>query len=340
MDLLDRLPDFHRWRLTRCAACGHEQAFEADWFERWGRGEEVCPSCGVDCTAKDATRVEADPADPALDDSLVLNLSWWHTSTYADWPSGDFDPTSRLDEATRQRMGGDEALERWAGRQKDKALHIGTYEAAVQNMLRRIDSQGDAGQAFYLYRVRLRPDLIMGAGCDDELVDFVGDVALHQACPPGIDAARYVNSHEDPGGISLALGRDAIHSVQRLQIPLHSPARVSWRESALKGLTGASAQPIPVVEPDNELIRLRRKLHQAPMMTSKRKQEQTRIRDEVTAHLPAGVRELVHVAVDVDDSLDPAQWCDHLAAVLQLLDDPGVVISTGREATPTSVSDQ
>ncbi|MGB5937356.1 MAG: hypothetical protein WBG76_16020, partial [Ornithinimicrobium sp.] len=92
MDLVDRLPDFYRSRLARCVACGHEQAFDADWFERWSHGDEACPSCGVDCTAEDATRVEADPADPALDDSQVLSLSWWHTSTHADWPSGDFDP--------------------------------------------------------------------------------------------------------------------------------------------------------------------------------------------------------------------------------------------------------
>lgn len=134
MDLVDRLPDFHRWRMTRCAACGHKQAFDADWFERWSRGEETCPGCGVDCTAEDATRVEADPADPALDDSLVLSLSWWHTSTHADWPPEDFDPTARLDGTTLQRMGGDEATERRASRQREKALHVGTYEAAVQNM--------------------------------------------------------------------------------------------------------------------------------------------------------------------------------------------------------------
>lgn len=146
MHLVDRIPDFYRWRLTRCAACGHEQAFDAEWFERWGLGEELCPGCGVDCTAEDATRVAVDPADPALDDGLLLRLSWWHTSTYADWPPAAFDPTPRLDELTPQRMGGVEALERWAARQQEKALHIGGYEAAVQNMLRRIDNQGDEGQ--------------------------------------------------------------------------------------------------------------------------------------------------------------------------------------------------
>ena len=340
MDLVDRLPDFYRWRLTRCAACGHEQTFDDDWFERWSHRKELCPGCGVDCTSEDATRVEADPADPALNDSLALSLSWWHTSTYADWPSADVDPAARLDGFTRQRMGGDEAVARWVGRQNEKALHVGTYEAAVQNMLRRIDSQGDWGQAFYLYRVRLRPDLAVRAGCSGEVVDFVGDVALRDVCPAGIDAARYVNSHEDPGGISLALGRDAVHSVQRLRIPLRNSSRASWQESALERLTAASSQPVAVVEPDNELTRLRRKFNGGPTMTSRRKQEQTRILHEVTAYLPANISRQVRAAVSVDDTADPAEWCDHLASVMQLIDDPEVVVMAARETTPTPVRDR
>lgn len=340
MDLVDRLPDFYRSRLARCAACGHEQAFDADWFERWSHGDEACPSCGVDCTAEDATRVEADPADPALDDSQVLSLSWWHTSTHLDWPSGDFDPTVRLDDATRQRMGGHKGVERWRLRQREKALHIGTYEAAVQNMLRRISNQGDRGKTFYLYRVRLRPDLTVGAGYSRELVDWVGDVALGQACPPGTDAARYVNEHEDPGGISVALGRDAIHSVQRLQIPLAISARASWMESVVERLTGASSKQVVVIQPDDELTRLRRRFNQGPMMTSERQQELIRLRDQVTAHLPPGIRDQVRTAVSVDHAVDPAQWCDGLAAVLQMFDNPEEVLRAARETTPTSVCDR
>lgn len=340
MDLVDRLPDFYRSRLTRCAACGHEETFDADWFERWSHGEEVCPNCGVDCTAEDATRVEADPADPALDDSHVLRLSWWHTSTHADWPSTTCDPTTRLDDATRQRMGGLEAAERWGRRQKEKALHIGTYEAAVQNMWRRINDQGDGRKTFYLYRVRLRSDLTVAAGYSREVVDFVGDVPLRQAVPSGIDAVRYVNEHEDPGGISLALGRDAIHSVQRVQIPLDRPARASWEESALKCLREASTKQVAVVEPDNELSRLRRRFSRGAVMTSERKQEQARIRDQVTGHLPPGIRDQARAAVSFDDTIDPAQWCENLAAVLQLIDDPEEVVRVARETTPTPVCER
>ena len=340
MCLVDRSPDFYRRRLTRCASCGQEQAFDAEWFERWPRGEESCPSCGADCTAEAATRVAADPADPALDDGLLASLSWWHTSTHADWPPANFDPAARIDELTVQRMGGLEAVERWAARQKQKALRVGTYEAAVQNMLRRIGDQGDEGQTFYLYRVRLRPNLNVGPGLSEELVDFLGDVALARACPSGIDATRYLNSHEDPGGISLALGRGAIHSVQPVQIPLQSSARGVWRTSALKRLAGASADPIAVVEPGNELTRLRPKNSRGPTMTSKRKQEQTHIRDEMTAHLPAGIKDQVRVAVGLDDGIDSATWCDYLAAVLQLIDNPEVVVRKAQMAVSRLVRDR
>lgn len=336
MDLVDRASDFYRRRSTRCAACGHEQAFDAGWFERWNWREEACPGCGVDCTAEQATRLVANPDDPALDDRLAVRLSWWHTSACADWPSAVFDPMAQLSTTTRRRMGGESAARRWAARQKAKALHVGTYEAAIQNMLRRIDRQGDAGRPFYLYRVRLRSDVVIAAGCGDELVDFVGDVALSEACPLGIDVTRYVNLHEDPGGVSLALGRQAIHSVQRLRIPLEEPAVTAWRASALRRLRRASKEPVAVVEPDNAVTRLRLRLG-GPTLTSARRQEQIRLRDEVTEHLPAGLRDQVRVAVAIDDEIEPARWCDDLAAIVELIDDAEAVVSRARAADSIAV---
>lgn len=41
------------------------------------------------------------------------------------------------------RMGGDKRVVSWAARQRAKALHVGTYEAAVHNMLRRMRDQAD-----------------------------------------------------------------------------------------------------------------------------------------------------------------------------------------------------
>ncbi|MEU7320955.1 hypothetical protein ABZ682_10385 [Streptomyces griseoviridis] len=49
---------------------------------------------------------------------------------------------------------------------------------------------------------------------------MAGDVVLDQICPPGVDIARYLNYHEDPGGLSLALGREAAAGVQQVPVPL------------------------------------------------------------------------------------------------------------------------
>src|SRR5699024_5272434 len=50
----------------------------------------------------------------------------------------DFDPAADLTPGIRRMMGGDERVTAWAARQRAKALHVGTYEAAVHNMLRRM----------------------------------------------------------------------------------------------------------------------------------------------------------------------------------------------------------
>lgn len=41
---------------------------------------------------------------------------------------------------------------------------------------------------------------------------------LDEVCPAGV--ARYLNHHEDPGGLSPALGRDTTASVQQVTVML------------------------------------------------------------------------------------------------------------------------
>lgn len=347
MELTDRVPDFCRRRHTRCASCGHEDAFDDDWFDRWGRGHETCPRCGADCEQEHATRVAPDPCDPALDDGVVPTLSWWHTSTHADWPSASYEPPASVVESLRQHLG-DLGADRWARRQKTKALHVGTYEAAIHNMLRRCSDQSDRDKQFYLYRVRLRPDLVVAPGCGEEIVNFVGDVQLDDACPAGIDATRYVNRHEDPGGVSLALGLDAIHSVQSVAIPLpmalEDDGEPAWVRPAIAELTTASVEPIVVVEPDNRLTRLRRQFNPVPPTTSRRRQVQQRIRDRVLDDLPRDLpwdlRDGIRDWVPVDDAISPQEWCEQLVGITQLISDPRTVIQAAARAEhrPLTVS--
>lgn len=68
----------------------------------------------------------------------MLETYWYHTSTHANWPGRAFDPTASLTDITQQRMrhiGGDgNEFERWAEGKRTKALHVGTYESAIENM--------------------------------------------------------------------------------------------------------------------------------------------------------------------------------------------------------------
>ncbi|SDR20768.1 hypothetical protein SAMN04489765_3838 [Tsukamurella pulmonis] len=47
-------------------------------------------------------------------------------------------------------LGGPRVVKEWSARQQAKALHVGTYEAAVENMLRRMRNQNDLASQFYL----------------------------------------------------------------------------------------------------------------------------------------------------------------------------------------------
>lgn len=118
---------------------------DLDWIDRWEQAQERCPGCGETCERETAPRVTADSGDPALNDDLVSRLVWYHTSTEPGWPVRNFDPAFGLTDDVRQMMGGDNRVARWAERQRAKALHVGTYEAAIHNMLRRIDDQADHG---------------------------------------------------------------------------------------------------------------------------------------------------------------------------------------------------
>lgn len=122
---------------------------------------DVTQSSIATCEHEDAPRVTVDPDDPALDDDRVAVLSWCHASTHPDWPTKGFDPAAALTPETRMRMGGDVLVTAWAARQRANAPQVGTYEAAVNNMLSRMRDQPNHGRQFYLYRVCLDLEVIV-----------------------------------------------------------------------------------------------------------------------------------------------------------------------------------
>ena len=159
-----------------------------------------------DVRARQRSAGDVDLDDRALDEDKIAQFAWYHTTTLPDWPSRNFDPAADLTSETRRRIGGAKQVAAWAARQRGKALHVGTYESAIHNMLRRMDDQADHGSQFYLYRVLLTPSVVVREGWLIDPANFAGDVVLDEVCPPGVDVARYLNHHEDPGGLSLALG--------------------------------------------------------------------------------------------------------------------------------------
>ncbi|MFD5234749.1 hypothetical protein ACFWJ5_40945 [Streptomyces qaidamensis] len=303
---MERLIDFSRDRQMLCGGCGRRFVVDLDWVDRWEQTKETCPGCGMD-----SPRVTLDSGDPALDDDRVAQFSWYHTSTQPDWPTRAFDPAAVLAPETRRMMGGEQRVSAWAARQRAKALHVGTYEAAVHNMLRRIRDQADQRSQFYVYRVRLKPSVVVREGWLVDPSNFVGDVVLDEVCPPGVDAARYLNYHEDPGGLSLALGRGAIASVQRIAVPLPDTWDGGWTA------TGKLAR---FMQPPSSRAVLGRELGAS-----------------LAGRLPVNLQDQFASAAAFAEGEDPEQWARWTSGLFDLIDDPTRVLAALDQQDPREV---
>lgn len=179
-----------------------------------------CHQCHVSIWIGPAVAALRDDNDPALDNLMVPNIAWYHTSTWADWPTPDYRSTVE-ERFSHPRIAANlydvpAAIERYA----TQALHLGTYEAAIENMLRRMNDQGDSAAQFYLYRVHLNlePDRIE-PGYRDENNEEAAQISINEF-EPDIDAIRYLNVHEALGSLSLAVRPSAIGAVQQIAIPV------------------------------------------------------------------------------------------------------------------------
>lgn len=319
---MERRIDFWRERQMLCGICSHRWTVDLDWISRWDQAKETCPGCGTTCEHEDSPRVTVDPGDPALDDHQVARFSWYHTSTQSDWPTKDFDPAAGLTREIRLGMGGDKRVGAWVARQRAKALHVGTYEAAIHNMLRRIRDQADHGSQFYLYSVRLKPSVVVREGWLIDSSNFVGDVVLDEVCPPGINVARYLNYHEDPGGLSLALGRDAIAGVQQVAIPLLDAWDASWVRDAVAALEDTTETVAPAT---GRLSKFRR-------TSSPRAVRGRELAKALGDRLPVNLQNQFASAAVFADGEDPAQWARRTSGLLDLIENPGRVLAAVHES--------
>ncbi|OZC55561.1 hypothetical protein CH267_13425 [Rhodococcus sp. 06-621-2] len=101
------------------------------------------------------------------------------------------------------------------------ALHLGTYGAAIENILRRRRDQDFDNRTYWLHQVEIR----LKAGdlyptVRGELDGIIGDVSLKQLVKHSNSrAVRYVNSHESAGSISLAVDRAVIARIRTIALP-------------------------------------------------------------------------------------------------------------------------
>ncbi|MEU5958732.1 hypothetical protein [Streptomyces sp. NPDC047525] len=161
-----------------------------------------------------------DQDDPALDDRMLNKLIWYLTSTYENWPSPDYERNVRDGFSTSPARSLMDDPERFLRVHLDKALHLGTFEAAIENMYRRMRDQGDEHSAFYLHRVRINiaPDRV-NSGFHDENDERAADISITELTDLGLDAVRYLNVWEAAGCISLAVCPHVITAIQTIPVP-------------------------------------------------------------------------------------------------------------------------
>ncbi|WP_327170039.1 hypothetical protein OG471_41340 [Streptomyces sp. NBC_01336] len=190
-DLQEREARFDYGFRMKCDCGELSDLSAAGYIERESLDARIaCSHCGTSIHYGRAVAGIRDRHDPALDNSAVARFAWYHSSTSPDWPSPDY--TSRFAARVREaelRLG-----HRYGTHiELAKALHVGTYEAAVENMLRRMRDQDDATSSFYLYRVSLGISAgRINDGYREENNEPASQISLDELQALGLDALRYL----------------------------------------------------------------------------------------------------------------------------------------------------
>lgn len=218
--MIDRRVDFAYGYRMRCERCRTSSWLTAEDHAGSPEAAMRCSACGEEFNFGRAVIDLRDPDDAALDDSRLPQLAWYHTTTDPDWPrssnllaAGEFDASRKddLHEGRRRAYG---------KRQENQALHLGTYEAAIESMLRRMRNQNDRDSTFYLYRIRIRGGLAIESGWRDENHAEAATITATELSNDGLDVIRYLNAYESMGSISVAVVRGSIESTQRFALPI------------------------------------------------------------------------------------------------------------------------
>lgn len=219
--LIERRVDFTHGYRMRCEHCSTLNWLTAEDYQASTESMMKCSACGDDFNFGPAVIDLRDPEDAALNDTSVPQLAWYHTTTDPQWPRTAKPLPDDEVKHLRERVGwSDEQIDRRREVHENQALHLGTYEAAIESMLRRMNDQNDQESTFYLYRVRLHPNLIVEPNWRDENQAEAAKITSFDLARQNVDGIRYLNAHESIGSISLAIVRRAIESVQRTVVPV------------------------------------------------------------------------------------------------------------------------
>lgn len=188
--------------------------------------------------------------------------------------------------------------------------------------------QSDAASQFYLHRVQLQPDCVLEPGIHAELPSLMGDVELSAKCGPDVNVCRYVNVHEDPCSVSLAIEIDAVWRVQSVPIPLAVDAddpELCAATARLSAKAGKPAVQEPTADEGNPIEQLLRR-HHTPVTPLAA--EAGALRDEAADRLPWMRR--ARFSVEFDEAGFPAAPSAFPAKVIglvRLFSDPHAVIA-------------
>lgn len=192
MPIVERKVDFFESVKFHCPVCKHETYDIEDGTHAWSPDRGGCDQELVP-VLKQRAELYATP-------EAAKNCVWYHTTTHPEWPLRH-PPSSGV---------------------LEHAVHIGSYEAAIENMLRSIAGQDRLLGDFYLVRLVLTSGLkIPGEVYREEDLggDFMGNIPA-STLRLGEDsvAKMYVNEYEDKGNISIVTVPESIDVLARARV--------------------------------------------------------------------------------------------------------------------------
>jgi hypothetical protein len=219
-DLIERSVSFRYGYNMTCEHCDGITPLTADTYHRERHHARIkCAHCPADIHYGPYAMTLRDADDPVLNDETALRAAWYHTSTAPGWPTRNRPLTPEQAEFI-SRVTSDDVADSIRQRHENQALHLGTYEAAIESMLRKMRDEDAGGAQFWLYRVALRDGTMIKPGYRNETFEDISQITQEELGDWG--AIRYLNTWESPGSISLAVRPQSLAAVHGIPLPVQA----------------------------------------------------------------------------------------------------------------------